>query len=63
MYYQDKLGGKALGQLIVCVYDSDVRAPIEELQAKLDLRLDRLEPRAVEDIFKPALGGVHCEAI
>ena len=63
MYYQDKLGGKALGQLVVCSYDSDVRASIEELQAKLDLRAEHLEPKTIDDIFKPALGGVHCEAI
>jgi hypothetical protein len=63
MYYQDKLGGKALGQLVVCGYDMDVRASIEELQDKLGLRPERLEPKGVEDIFKPALGGVHCEAI
>jgi Tfp pilus assembly PilM family ATPase len=63
MYYQDKLGGNALGQLVVCGYDMDVRASIEELQDKLGLRPERLEPKGVEDIFKPALGGVHCEAI
>jgi hypothetical protein len=63
MYYQDKLGGKALGQLVVCSYDSDVRTSLEELQVKLNLMPERLEPRAVEDIFKPVLGGVHCEAI
>jgi Tfp pilus assembly PilM family ATPase len=63
MYYQDKLGGKALGQLVVCGYDMDVRASIEELQDKLGLRPERLQPKGVEDIFKPVLGGVHCEAI
>jgi hypothetical protein len=63
MYYQDKLGGNFFGQLVVCAYDADVRASIQELQEKLGLRPDRLEPKAVEDIFKPALGGVHCEAI
>ncbi len=63
MYYQDKLGGKAFGQLVVCSYDSDVRGSIDELQLKLDLRAEHLEPKAIEDIFKPALGGVHCEAI
>ena len=63
MYYQDKLGGKALGQLVVCGYDSDVQASIEELRLKLGLRPERLEPKAIDDIFKPALGGVHCETI
>jgi type IV pilus assembly protein PilM len=63
MYYQDKLGGKALQQLVVCGYDADVRASLAELQDKLGLTPQRLEPKAVHDIFKPALGGVHCEAI
>ena len=63
MYYEDKLGGNALGQLVVCGYDTDVRGSMQELQEKLGLRPDRLEPIAMEDIFKPALGGVHCEAI
>ena len=63
MYYEDKLGGNALGQLVVCGYDTDVRGSMQELQEKLGLRPDRLEPIAMEDIFKPALGGVHCETI
>jgi Tfp pilus assembly PilM family ATPase len=63
MYYQDKLGGTALGQLVVCGYDTDVRGSIQELQEKLGLRPEGLGSRAMEDIFKPALGGVHCEAI
>lgn len=62
MYYQDKLGGKALEQLIVCGYDSDIRSSIGEVQEKLGLSAQRLEPKSVEDIFKPALGGVHCDA-
>lgn len=62
MYYQDKLGGKALEQLIVCGYDSDIGSSFAEVQEKLGLSAQRLEPRSVEDIFKPALGGVHCEA-
>jgi hypothetical protein len=62
MYYQDKLGGKALEQLIVCGYDSDIRSSIGEVQEKLGLSAQRLGPGSVEDIFKPALGGVHCDA-
>ena len=62
MYYQDKLGGKALEQLIVCGYDADIRSSIADLQDKLGLPAQRLEPKNVEDIFKPALGGVHCDA-
>ncbi len=62
MYYQDKLGGKAIEQLIVCGYDSDIRSSLAELQQKLGLSSQRLEPGNIEDIFKPALGGVHCDA-
>ena len=62
MYYQDKLGGKTLEQLVVCGYDSDLRSAIGEMQDKLGLIPQRLEPKNVEDIFKPALGGVHCNA-
>jgi len=63
MYYQDKLGGNALGQLVVCGYDADLRESLQELQEKLGLRPEHLKPMTTEDIFKPALGGVHCEAI
>jgi type IV pilus assembly protein PilM len=63
MYYQDKLGGKVLQQLVVCGYDSDIRASMVEVQEKLGLAPQRLEPKPIDDIFKPALGGVHCEAI
>jgi type IV pilus assembly protein PilM len=62
MYYQDKLGGTALEQLVVCGYDSDIRIYITELQEKLGIAAVRLDPKSVEDIFKPALGGVHCVA-
>jgi len=59
MYYQDKLGGKTLEQLTVCGYDSDIRSSLDELEEKLGLRAERLEPKSVDDIFKPTLGGVH----
>ena len=62
MYYQDKLGGKTLERLVVCGYDSDIRASTAELQEKLGLVPQRLEPREIDDIFKPVLGGVHCAA-
>jgi type IV pilus assembly protein PilM len=58
MYYQDKLGGKALEQLTVCGYDSDIPSS-NELQGKLGLRAQRLEPKSVDDMFKPVLGAVH----
>ncbi|HYR87244.1 MAG TPA: hypothetical protein VE422_24390 [Terriglobia bacterium] len=59
MYYQDKLGGKALEQLTICGYDEDMRSPIVELQERLGLSPARLDPKNVEDIFKPVLGSVH----
>ncbi|PYR98454.1 MAG: hypothetical protein DMG12_22960 [Acidobacteria bacterium] len=59
MYYQDKLGGKALEQLTVCGYDSDIRSSVDELQGKLGLRPLRLGPKSIDDMFKPVLGGIH----
>ena len=62
MYYQDKLGGKTLEQLVVCGYDSDLRLPLDEIQEKLGLAAERVEPKTVDDIFKPALGSIHLKA-
>jgi hypothetical protein len=59
MYYQDKLSGKALEHLVVCNYDSDLRAPLEEIHAKLGLAAERIEPKSVEDVYKPVLGAIH----
>jgi type IV pilus assembly protein PilM len=62
MYYQDKLGGKALEQLFVCGYGQDLSASLEEIHQKLGLAAQRLEPKGTEDIFKPVLGAVHFRA-
>ena len=62
MYYQDKLGGKALDQIVVCGYDSDLRVQVEEIRQKLGITAQRLEPKSVDDIYKPALGAVHLKA-
>jgi hypothetical protein len=59
MYYQDKLGGKYIEHLVVCGYDSDLRAGVEEIHEKLGITAQRLEPKSVDDIYKPALGAVH----
>jgi type IV pilus assembly protein PilM len=59
MYYQDKLGGAGLRHLFVCGYDQDLRPSISELQEKLGLTAQRMEPGNVDDIFKPVLGSVH----
>jgi type IV pilus assembly protein PilM len=59
MYYQDKLGGSGLKHLFVCGYEQDVRMTTSELQEKLGLIAQRIEPMSVDDIFKPVLGSVH----
>jgi type IV pilus assembly protein PilM len=59
MYYQDKLGGSGFGHLFVCGYDQDVRMATSELQEKLGLTAQRIEPASIDDIFKPVLGSVH----
>jgi type IV pilus assembly protein PilM len=58
LYYQDKLAGRGIDRVLVCAEDGDGRAVMDELQAKLGIPADPLEPRNVEDIFKPALGAV-----
>jgi len=62
MYYQDKLGGKALDQIVVCGYDSDLRVQVEEIRQKLGITAQRLEPKSLDDIYKPVLGAVHLKA-
>lgn len=59
MYYQDKLGGRSLEQFVLCGYDSDLRDPAEEIRQKLGFAAQRMEPKTVDDIFKPVLGAVH----
>jgi type IV pilus assembly protein PilM len=59
MYYQDKLSGTGLRHLFVCGYDQDLRPTMAELQEKLGVPAQRIEPIDVDDIFKPILGSVH----
>ena len=59
LFYQDKLGGTGLQHLFVCGYDFDIRTQLIELQEKLGLTPQRIEPMSIDDIFKPALGSVH----
>jgi len=59
LYYQDKLGGSALQHLYVCGYDGDLQMALEEIQSKLGLSIQHVEPKSVEDIYKPALGAIH----
>ena len=58
MYYQDKLGGTTLATALVCGYDRDPQSEISELQDKLGAPVKRLEPKSIDDIYKPALGAV-----
>jgi type IV pilus assembly protein PilM len=58
MYYQDKLGGTTLASAMVCGYDRDPHSEISELQDKLGVPVKRLEPKTIDDIYKPALGAV-----
>jgi type IV pilus assembly protein PilM len=58
MYYQDKLAGTTLASAMVCGYDKDPQAEIAELQDKLGVPVRRMEPKTIDDIYKPALGAV-----
>ena len=58
MYYQDKLGGTTLASALVCGYDKDPQSEISQLQDKLGVPVRRMEPKSVDDIYKPALGAV-----
>ena len=58
MYYQDKLGGSGLTGVTVCGYDMDLGSELSELQDRLHLPVQKLGPRAIDDIFKPVLGAV-----
>ena len=59
MYYQDKLGGQAIQHFYVCGYDSDLNWALAEVQEKLALPAQYLDPLHIDDIFKPALGAIH----
>jgi hypothetical protein len=58
VYYQDKLGGKGLGGMIVCGEDIDP-AEAAELEQGIGGRAEKLLPAELEDIYKPALGALQ----
>jgi type IV pilus assembly protein PilM len=58
MYYQDKLGGTMLAGAIVCGYDKSLLSEIERLEDRLGVPVRSMEPRNIEDTFKPSLGAV-----
>jgi len=59
LYYQDKLGGTVFKQIVVCGYNEATRGSITELQDRLGIPAYPLQPRDLDDIYKPALGAVH----
>ena len=42
-----------------CGYDSDLRSQLQEIQDKLGLAAQRIDPKSVDDIYKPVLGSMH----
>ena len=58
MYYQDKLNGSGLAGVTVCGYDTDLGDELTELQERMNVPVQKLGPRSVDDIFKPVLGAV-----
>jgi len=58
MYYQDKLNGSGLTGVTVCGYDTDLGSELSELQDRLNVPVQKLGPKSVDDIFKPVLGAV-----
>jgi hypothetical protein len=59
LYYQDKLGGQAFERLYACGYDESMRPDLDEVHQKLGLQAQRVDPKSIEDIYKPALGAIH----
>ena len=59
LYYQDKLGGTAIGRMTVCGDDNVTPNAIADLADRIGIRAFSLDPADVDDIYKPALGAVH----
>jgi hypothetical protein len=59
LYYQDKLGGSTFPQMVVCGHDGVPSGAVQELSERVGIPVVPLQPRNVEDIYKPALGAVH----
>jgi hypothetical protein len=59
LYYQDKLGGKAIERMMYCGYDEESGGSVRDLEQKLGVPAHRLGPGNIDDIFKPVLGAVH----
>jgi type IV pilus assembly protein PilM len=59
LYYQDKLGGQTFSQMRFCGYERDIRADLAGIQDALGIPIVPLEPKNIEDLYKPALGATH----
>jgi len=58
MYYQDKLNGSGLASVTVCGYEKELDDELSDLQGRMNVPVQRLGPKSVDDIFKPVLGAV-----
>jgi hypothetical protein len=52
------LSGSGLTGVTVCGYDKDLDAELSEMQDRLHIPVQKLGPKAIDDIFKPVLGAV-----
>ncbi len=59
MYYQDKLGGTGIRELITCVHDAATGDRAAELGTRLGIAGRSLYTADVGDVFKPALGALQ----
>jgi type IV pilus assembly protein PilM len=56
-YYQDKLNGRGFARVLVCS-DRSESGEMADLERKLGVQAHSVEPKSIEDIYKPALGAV-----
>ena len=60
MYYQDKLGGTHLSSAMSADTTRIFSQRWRNLQIRLRVPVRRMEPKTIEDIYKPALGAAVC---
>ena len=58
-YYEPDAGGSEIKQMIVCGYEAATRGHFADLQERVGLVAQPLEPKNMDDVYKPALGAVH----
>ena len=59
MYYEDKLGGSGIRELITCVHDSATGEQAADLAIRLEIPERSLYLAELGDVFKPALGALQ----